>query len=89
MGWPTTGTAIGLKQLLDVKDQKMPIFPDSKIGSCGLPIPGANLKVFIPENIPQEGDIYKSPFYRLVNIALKVWLNVVLLVVKKKLVCCG
>ena len=39
LGWPSTATAFGLKYQLPKEDQEIPIFPEDKIGSCGMPIP--------------------------------------------------
>jgi propionyl-CoA synthetase len=78
MGWPVTGTAVGLKRLLDAKDQKSPIFPSSKIGSCGLPIPGANLQVLVPDADMVDHDENHDKKWKSVNanvlgnIALKL-----------------
>jgi propionyl-CoA synthetase len=47
-GWPNCAAAFGLKQRLDPDDQKTPIFPDDKIGSCGIPVPGSNMAVLVP-----------------------------------------
>ena len=77
MGWPTTGTAIGLKRYLDVEDRNTPIFPSSKVGSCGLPIPGSNLQVLMPDKHHEENDVENikwipAPENVLGNLVLKL-----------------
>ena len=56
LGWPTSATAIGLKPLLQKKDRDTPVFPDEKIGSCGLPVPGSKLAVFVPKTLDHHDD---------------------------------